>query len=181
MGKCREQKRARSLLALTRHDNLFYTGKDVWSRVHTICKNEEEVLNMAMRRFDPWRDLMRMQEDLNRLFHKTFGPEPEAEAMWMPSADIYQKENKLIVTMDLPDVDPKDIDVSVVENTLRIKGERKHTEEAKKENYYRSERFYGSFERVIELPMPVKTEDVEATYKDGVLTIDLPVAEEKKG
>lgn len=136
---------------------------------------------MAMRRFDPWRDLMRMQEDLNRLFQKTFGPEPETAALWMPAADIYEKENKLIVTMDLPDVDPHDIDISVIDNTLRIKGERKHTKEAKTENYYKSERFYGSFERVIELPMPVKTEDVDATYKDGVLTITLPEAEEKKG
>ncbi len=136
---------------------------------------------MAMRRFDPWRDLMRMQEDLNRLFSRSVMAEPEAEAFWMPAADIYQKDDKLIVTMDIPDVGPDDIDISVVDNTLRIKGERKHTKEAKKENYYRSERFYGSFERIIELPVPVKTEDVEATYKDGVLTINLPVAEEKKG
>ncbi len=136
---------------------------------------------MSMRRWDPWRELMRMQDELSRTFQRVFGPTPEAEeALWSPAADVFEKENKIIVRLDLPEVKPEDIDVSVVDNTLRIKGERKRTEEVKREDYYRTERMYGMFERMIELPVPVKTEAVEATYKDGVLEINLPEAEEKK-
>lgn len=136
---------------------------------------------MVMRIWDPWRELSRMQEEMSRMFQRVFGPpEGAPEAPWMPPVDIYEKENKLYVSVDLPDVNPEDIDVSVVDNTLRIRGERKYTREAKRENFYRSERFFGSFERMIDLPVPVKTEEVEATYKDGVLMITLPEAEEKK-
>lgn len=136
---------------------------------------------MAMRRWDPWREMMRMQNELSRLFQRTFGPAPEEEALWMPAVDISQEGNMLKVRMDLPDVDPNNIDISVVDNTLRVGGKRERKEEIKKENYFRAERTYGEFERLVELPEPVKTENVEATYKNGVLEIDLPIAEEKKG
>jgi len=134
------------------------------------------------KRWDPWRELMRMQEDLSHTFERVFGPSAEAtEMFWKPAADVYEKENKIFVTMELPDVNPDDIDVSVVDSTLTIKGERKHTKEAKEENYIRTERFYGKFERVIELPVAVKTEEVDAAYQNGLLTIKLPKAEERKG
>ncbi len=136
---------------------------------------------MAMRRWDPWREMMRMQNELSRLFQRTFGPAPEEEALWMPAVDISQEGNMLKVRVDLPDVDPNNIDISVADNTLRVSGKRERKEEIKKENYFRAERTYGEFERLVELPEPVKTENVEATYKNGVLEIDLPIAEEKKG
>ncbi len=136
---------------------------------------------MAMRGWDPWREMMRMQNELSRLFQRTFGPAPEEEALWMPAVDISQEGNMLKVRVDLPDVDPNNIDISVADNTLRVSGKRERKEEIKKENYFRAERTYGEFERLVELPEPVKTENVEATYKNGVLEIDLPIAEEKKG
>jgi len=136
---------------------------------------------MALRRWDPWRELMRMQDEMSRMFERAFGrPEEAMEVPWMPTLDIYEKEDKFIATVELPDVNPDDIDVSVVDNTLRITGERKHTKEAKRENYFRSERFYGKFERMVELPVAVRTEEVDATYKDGLLTVSLPKAEERK-
>ncbi|HZD58977.1 MAG TPA: Hsp20/alpha crystallin family protein [Anaerolineae bacterium] len=135
---------------------------------------------MALRRWDPWRELMRMQEELGKTFERVFGPERMPEAFWTPDVDIYEKENNIIVRMDLPEVKPEDVDISIVDNTLRIKGERKHIEEVKEENYYRTERRFGSFERTIELPVAVKTEEIKATYKEGVLQITLPKAEEKK-
>lgn len=136
---------------------------------------------MAEQRYwSPWRELMRLQDELSRTLSRAFGPEAETRAFWMPATDVYEKDNKYIVTIDLPDVDIDDVDISVVDSTLRVKGERKHTKEAKEENYVRSERFYGMFERIIDLPEPVKAENVEATYKNGMLQIDLPKAEEKK-
>ncbi|MDP2211570.1 MAG: Hsp20/alpha crystallin family protein [Candidatus Aquicultor sp.] len=99
---------------------------------------------------------------------------------WMPDVDIYEKENKIYVRMDIPEIEPEDIDISIVNNTMKIKGERKMTEEVKEESYYRMERRYGSFERMIELPVSVKMDDIEATYKNGVLHVELPKAEEAK-
>ncbi|MDI6715735.1 MAG: Hsp20/alpha crystallin family protein [Actinomycetota bacterium] len=136
---------------------------------------------MAERRWDPWREFIRIQDELSRMFQRVFGAGKEMAVPWTPLVDVYEKDDRYIVSVELPDVRPEDIDVSVIDNTLRIKGERKHVYEAKPENYVRSERFYGPFERTIELPMSVKTEEVEATYKDGLLQINLPKVEVKKG
>jgi HSP20 family protein len=113
------------------------------------------------------------------MLSRTFGPAAVMD-VWMPATDVYEKDDKYYVTMDLPDVNPDDIEISVTDSTLRVRGERKHVQEVKEENYRRSERFYGTFERIIELPEPVKSEDIEATYKNGMLEIVLPKAEEKK-
>ncbi|MHB0977489.1 MAG: Hsp20/alpha crystallin family protein [Candidatus Aquicultorales bacterium] len=135
---------------------------------------------MAIRRWDPWRDLLRMQEDLSKTFERAFGPSKMQAPAWVPEADIYEKEGKIVITLDVPEVKPEEIEISIVDQTLKIKGERKKAEEIKEEDYYRMERSYGSFERIIELPVGVRTEEVDAKYKDGVLTVTLPKAEEKK-
>lgn len=137
----------------------------------------------ALRRWDPWRELSRVQDDLSSMFERAFGSERRERLMlshWMPDVDIYEKENKIYIRMDIPEIKPEDIDISIVDNTLKIKGERKMTEEVKEENYYRMERRYGSFERMIELPVSVKMDNIEATYKNGVLHVELPKAEEVK-
>ncbi|MDI6816623.1 MAG: Hsp20/alpha crystallin family protein [Actinomycetota bacterium] len=137
----------------------------------------------ALRRWDPWRELSRVQDDLSSMFERAFGSERRERLMlshWMPDVDIYEKENKIYIRMDIPEIEPEDIDISIVDNTMKIKGERKMTEEVKEENYYRMERRYGSFERMIELPVSVKMDAIEATYKNGVLHVELPKAEEVK-
>jgi HSP20 family protein len=136
-----------------------------------------------LRRWDPWRELSRVQDDLSNMFERTFGSERRERLMlshWMPDVDIYEKDNKIYIRMDISEIKPEDIDISIVDNTMKIKGERKMTEEVKEENYYRMERRYGSFERMIELPVSVKMDDIEATYKNGVLHVELPKAEESK-
>ncbi len=133
-----------------------------------------------LRKWDPWRELTRMQEELSRTFERIFGPERLTPTFWTPDVDIFEKDNDIIVRMDLPEVKPEEVEISVIDNTLRVKGERKMAEEVKEENIYRMERKYGSFERMIELPVAVKIEEVEAVYKDGVLRITLPKAEVKK-
>jgi HSP20 family protein len=135
---------------------------------------------MAVQRWNPWHDLMRMQEDFNRTIESFMRPGSVSEFRWTPDVDVYETDNEIKVRADLPDVEAKDVDVSITDNTLRIKGERKYSEEVKKENYFMSERRYGSFERMIDLPEYVKSEEVQAVYKDGVLEITLPKAEEKK-
>ncbi|MBI4734132.1 MAG: Hsp20/alpha crystallin family protein [Rubrobacteridae bacterium] len=135
---------------------------------------------MAVQRWNPWRDLMRMQEDFNRTFESFVRPGVVSEFRWMPDVDVFEKEDKIMVRVDLPEIKAEDVDVSIIDNSLIIKGERKHTEEVKGEDYYMTERRFGAFERAIDLPAPVKPEEVHAMYRDGVLEVTLPKAEEKK-
>jgi len=135
-----------------------------------------------VRRWDPWRDLMAMHTELNRLFERTFSPEQQGvrPAGWTPAVDMFEKDNAIVVHAELPGIKAEDIDISIVENNLLIKGERKLKEEIKEENYYRLEQSYGSFERAIQLPVKVNADDVSADFNNGVLEINLPKAEEVK-
>ncbi len=98
----------------------------------------------------------------------------------LPILDVIDKGDKLIVKAEVPGVDKKDIEVKVTDDVLTIKGESKKETEVKEENYYRSERSFGSFSRVVQLPAAVKADMVKANLKDGVLEIDLPKTEPKK-
>jgi HSP20 family protein len=92
----------------------------------------------------------------------------------MPSVDVSESDKELIVRAELPGMDPKEIDISMSGNVLTIKGERKHEREEKKENFHLVERSSGSFSRSIQLPTEVKPEKIQATYKDGILSISMP-------
>jgi HSP20 family protein len=94
--------------------------------------------------------------------------------------DIYETENELVVKSDLPDVDEKDLDVRIENNTLTIRGERKFEKKVAEENYLRVERTYGSFSRSFSLPSTVNSEAIKAEYKNGVLTVELPKRAESK-
>lgn len=135
---------------------------------------------MPIQKWDPWRDLARMQEEMSKTLERAFRGQ-RGEGFWLPEADIYEKGNNLIVQLELPEVKPEDVNITITNDQLRVTGERKQEEEIKEENYYRMERKYGSFERVIELPIGVKTDQVDASYREGVLTITLPKSEAKKG
>jgi HSP20 family protein len=135
---------------------------------------------MAIQRWNPWHDLMRMQEDFNRTFESFVRPGVVSEIRWMPDIDVFEKEDKVMVRVDLPEMKAEDVDVSIIDNVLVIKGERKQMEEVKGEEYYVTERRFGAFERTIDLPVQVKPEDVKATYKAGVLEITMPKVEQPK-
>lgn len=137
----------------------------------------------ALRPWRPFREL----EDVERLFDhilgRTFLPVVRRQLAgdgWAPPIELLEKEDKFIAKADLPGMKREDIDVSVVEGTLTIKGERKAEHEVKEEDYYCSERCYGSFFRSITLPTAVDTEHIEATYENGVLEVTLPKAAEVK-
>ncbi|HEU4354944.1 MAG TPA: Hsp20/alpha crystallin family protein [Actinomycetota bacterium] len=135
-------------------------------------------------RWDPFRDLVSIQDELNRLFGRTFtGVEPTrptAAGAWMPSMDVYETEDKIVATIELPGIDPKDVEVAVEDSTLTVSGSREFSSEIQEENVHRIERRYGSFTRAITLPQTADTEKVEAAFDKGVLTVEVPKVEKAK-
>jgi len=138
---------------------------------------------MSMTRWEPFRGLNSLQEQVNRLFEDsvTRTRSGQAElASWAPAVDIFETENELVVKADLPDVQEKDIDIRVENNTLTIRGERKFNNEVHEDNYLRVERAYGTFTRSFSLPNTVNTEGIRAEYRNGVLSVRMPKREETK-
>lgn len=135
-------------------------------------------------RWDPFRDLVSIQDELNRLFGRTFtGVEPTrptAAGAWMPPMDVYETEDKIVATIELPGIDPKDVEVAVEDSTLTVSGSREFSSEIQEENVHRIERRYGSFSRAITLPQTADTEKVEAAFDKGVLTVEVPKVEKAK-
>jgi HSP20 family protein len=129
---------------------------------------------------DPFRDI---QTEMNRLFDNFLG-RPTATAtgtgsrVWMPIVDLYESNDDLVLNFELPGVREKDISLSITGDVLTVKGERQFDQQLHDDNYVHAERAYGKFERSIRLPMPVQAERVRATYRDGVLEVSLPKAEE---
>jgi HSP20 family protein len=99
---------------------------------------------------------------------------------WAPAVDVIEDDDKVVVKAELPGLTDKDVDISVVDNTLTIKGEKKQEEEKKEKGYHRLERSYGMFQRSIMLPASVTSEKAKASFKNGVLEIELPKQEEAK-
>lgn len=132
-----------------------------------------------MRKFDPFEELHSMQREMDRLFDRFVGRETthEYDVAWVPVVDSYMRDGKLVYKAELPGVDPKDVDVSVTDKELVIKGDRKSEKEAKEETYSYREISYGSFERHFLLPEGAKIEDLKANFTNGVLEITVPVPE----
>ncbi len=134
-------------------------------------------------RWEPVHNVTDIQSEVNRLFDSFFGrPATFAtgERVWVPAVDMWETKDDLRVALELPGVSEKDVTVSITGDVLSIKGERRFDRDVKDESYYRLERVYGKFERTIPLPMPVQSDKVKASYRDGVLEIRLPKAEELK-
>jgi len=135
----------------------------------------------------PWRPIQDMEE-IERHFGDIFGQSllpawrrlPLEEKGWIPAIDVFEKEDKFVVKAELPGMKEDDIDVSVVGDTLTIKGEKKTEAEVKEDDYYRCERSYGSFFRTVALPSHVDAKKIEASYEEGVLEITLPKVPEVK-
>jgi HSP20 family protein len=139
-------------------------------------------MRATLTRFEPFRGVSSLQDQINRLFNETFD-RSSGEAnltTWAPAVDIYETEHELVVKADLPDVKPEDLDIRVENNILTIRGERKFEKKVNEDNYLRVERSYGSFSRSFSLANTVNTEAIKADYKDGVLTLVIPKREEAK-
>lgn len=123
------------------------------------------------------------RKELDRLFEDVFGPRTEQEGVlvqWYPAVDVKEDEKAFYVTADLPGIKKEDVDISIEGNRLCISGERSFESEEKKENYHFIERGYGKFSRSFTIPSAVDVDNIKATYKDGVLTVELPKKEEVK-
>ncbi|MBN1224935.1 MAG: Hsp20/alpha crystallin family protein [Candidatus Aminicenantes bacterium] len=139
---------------------------------------------MAIIRWDPFRDLVTLREKMNRLFEDYYPARSEERDLvastWAPSVDIYETENELVLSAELPGIEDKDIEIKLEDNTLTLKGERKFEKDTKEENYHRIERSYGSFMRSFTLPAYINQEKIEAEHQDGVLKITMPKRAESK-
>jgi HSP20 family protein len=139
---------------------------------------------MAITRFDPFRDLAVLQDRMNRMFNDTWSGRQEDHLLnrgtWVPPVDIYEAEGELVLKAELPDMTREDIDITVENGMLTIRGERKLDNDIKQENFHRVERAYGSFVRTFSLPPTVDGGRIGAEYKNGVLTVKLPTREEAK-
>ena len=136
---------------------------------------------MAMlTRWDPWRELARMQEDLGRVFDDRWTVRSSESVGWTPAVDIYEDEEGLTLRFELAGVDPKDVDIRFENGTLTLKGERKLELEDRRDNYHRIERQYGSFTRGFSLPATVDAEKIKAESRNGVLVVTLPKKAEAK-
>ena len=128
----------------------------------------------------PFRDLARLEREMEDMFGR-WPAWPWSERGWAPAVDMIDHEDEIVLRADLPGLDEKDIEVTVQDGTVGIRGERKEGKEEKKEDYYYSERSYGAFARTLMLPTTVEADKVKATFKNGVLEVHLPKAKEAKG
>jgi HSP20 family protein len=138
---------------------------------------------MAIVRYNPFRDLRTIQEQMNRLLDLAWNRETGEElkeGIWQPPVDIYEDAHTVTIKAELPDVEQKDVEVKIEDNTLILRGERKLDQSVTKENYHRIERYYGSFQRTFALPQTIDQEKVKASCDKGVLTIILPKKEETR-
>ncbi len=147
-------------------------------------RNLATVPESRPRRWDPFTMINELEREMDRMFGSRFpSVQPFLRGVsragrsghaWSPSADVYEKDGNLVVTAELPGVDRDDISVAVENGDLVIQGERRSDEEVDEDNYYRMERFSGSFYRRFALPEGVNEDDISAEYRDGVLQVRIP-------
>ncbi len=131
----------------------------------------------------PFRELGTLRREMDNLWNRFFGETSMPSVFsqeWAPMVDVSETKDNVVVKAEIPGMEAKDMDVSVSGDVLTIKGQKKTEEEKKDEHYHYRERYSGSFQRSFRLPVAVKTEKADAAFKDGVLTITIPKAEEAK-
>ena len=140
---------------------------------------------MAIVRWDPFRDVAALQDRINRIFSESFGRSRDIDDEvslydWRPPVDIYETADGIVLKIELPGVNKEDVSVEVKDNVLTLKGERLLDPEIKDEHYYRKERSFGKFNRSFSLQESIRPDSIKASFKDGVLTVEVPRAEEEK-
>ena len=139
---------------------------------------------MTMMKYDPFRELRGLQDEMNRLFNlgvsRSGNGEDIVRGAWSPSVDIFENQDKIVLEAELAGMKPEEVDISIENNIITLKGERKFEKTEDKDNYHRVERSYGSFVRSFTLPRTVVGDEAEANFNNGVLTVTLPKREEAK-
>ncbi|MDR7521696.1 MAG: Hsp20/alpha crystallin family protein [Armatimonadota bacterium] len=134
---------------------------------------------MSLMRWDPFDEIMSLRESMDRLFEDFFTRRPRTAGplVWQPAVEVAETDTDVIVKAELPGIDPKNVEVSVTDDGLTIKGEARAEQEEKKRNFYRRELRYGMFQRTIPLPTEVKGDEAKATFRHGILEVKVPKAE----
>ncbi len=139
---------------------------------------------MSITRYDPFRDLRSLQDEVNRLFStnlsRNYGDEGIARGAWTPNVDIYENKEQIVLEAELPGMKREDFELTVENNLLTLRGERRFEKRDEQDNYHRVERAYGSFTRSFTLPQTVSSESAVAEYQNGVLRVVLSKREEVK-
>jgi len=142
---------------------------------------------MSMMRWDPFfrwefEDLGGLRRSMDRVFDELLmrTPRRATPKEWEPSIEMFETNTEVIVRAELPNIDPKKVEITVTEGTVTLRGETKHEEEQKERNYFYRELLYGAFTRTMKLPTDVKGTEAKAVYKDGVLEVKIPKAEHVK-
>lgn len=137
-----------------------------------------------MIKYDPFRELRSLQDEVNRLFNtgvsRSGNGEDIVRGEWSPSVDIFENKDKIVLEAELAGMKPEEVDISIENNIISLRGERKFEKNEETENYHRVERAYGSFVRSFTLPRTVVSDEAEASFDNGVLSITLPKREEAK-
>lgn len=137
-----------------------------------------------MIKYDPFRELRSLQDEVNRLFNvgitRSGNGEDIVRGAWTPSVDIFENQDKIVLEAELAGMNPEDVDISIENNIITLKGERKFEKNEESENYHRVERSYGSFVRSFTLPRTVVSDEAEANFENGILKVTLPKREEAK-
>jgi HSP20 family protein len=135
-------------------------------------------------RWDPFRDLLAIQDEMNQVFGRALGRGERGETAsalaWAPALDIAERNDAYVVTVEVPGVKPEQLEITLEDGVLTISGERRFEEETKEAQYHRVERSYGAFRRSITLPTRVMSDAIDASFEDGLLTVVVPKAEEAK-
>jgi HSP20 family protein len=137
-----------------------------------------------MRALTPWSGATALKKEMERFFDRFWDLElPELPTLgeWMPKMDLAETKDALVVKTEIPGIEPKEIVLTLQDQVLTIKGEKKQEKEEKDEHYFRAERSYGAFARSLRLPVPVDGSKVAANFKNGVLTVTLPKTPAAKG
>ena len=139
---------------------------------------------MAVVRWEPFRELAALQSEMSRWMNGVMGPTPtgngQSSSTWLPAVDVWETENELVLSFDLPGISEDKIAVELDDNVLTVSGERERTQEASGDRFYRYERRFGTFSRSVTLPHGVNEEAIKANYRDGVLEVHVPKPEEQK-
>jgi HSP20 family protein len=133
----------------------------------------------TLTRWDPFRELTTLRDEVNRMFSRSLsegGGRPAGT--WSPPIDVFDTADAIVLKAELPGLKPEDVEVEVDEGVLSIRGERRFTEQVEEGRYHRLERAYGQFARSLSLPTGVRSEDITATFTDGVLEVRVPKADE---
>lgn len=138
---------------------------------------------MALVPWRPFEDFSTLRREMDRVLERFFGEPSGVErpsGMWTPRTDVTETKDSMTITAELPGLEAKDVDVAISGDMLTIKGEKKQEKEEKDEYHHMVERTYGAFSRMVRLPAPVAADKIKASFKNGVLTVNLPKAEEAK-